>query len=94
MNGRCEVDERDFPMPITVFGIPVDLADIGEFRSAQAVCSNWRELQECIHALDETDLLKCMVVEKMDRNRANILNRLYSRYSAMRKNRERRELMS
>lgn len=91
---ETQFDERDFPKIVKVFGEELFVHDLSEFRSAQLACSNWRELQECIHALEEEDLLKCIAVEKMDRNRANILNRLYSRYSAMRKNRERRELMS
>ena len=62
-------------------------------KKCQAICTNYRDLQLHIMDLDETELLQCIVVERSYRKRANILTRLYARYSELRKNRERLELL-
>ena len=57
-------------------------------------CSNWNVLQMHIKEMSPEQLLIGMAVEKHGRNRINILSRLYARYANMRREEERRKLLS
>lgn len=55
-------------------------------------CSNYRDLNDKIMDMSIELLLTCIEFERKNKCRANILNRLYSRFTELRKNEERREL--
>lgn len=61
-----------------------------ELRKAECSCA--RDLNLHIMGMSKETLLQCIIVEKATRNRVNILTRLYSRFSELRKNEEKREL--
>lgn len=57
------------------------------------ILKSWATVQEVIAELeDEEELRWLMQAERNGTNRLRLLNRLYSRYSVVRKNREIREL--
>lgn len=57
-------------------------------------CSNFVELNNHIMNYTEEQILMAIYVEKTNKSRFNILNRLYSRYSSLRSSREKKELFS
>ena len=60
----------------------------------ESMCSNWSVLQKHINHLTQDELTLFMKLEKENRNRVNILTRLYSRYSKIRREKEMKKLMS
>lgn len=60
----------------------------------EAMCVNYAILQNYIMDLSQEDLLACIIAEKKSKNRVNILTRLYARFSELRKDKERREMLS
>lgn len=77
----------------TIFGQSVVVTGDEETKFKDA-CANYIKLQDVCMELSEDDIMKCIVIEKRNRNRANILTRLYSRYSNLRSRREKLELCS
>ena len=77
--------------PFHLFSFSYHITSNG-IAKCETACSNFRDLQTHIMDMSEEELLMCIAVEKAGRNRHNILNRLYSRYSILRKNRERLEV--
>lgn len=69
-------------------------ANPGREEDYERKCSNAGVLNENIMDFTEWDLRAAMYVENQKRKRSNILNRLYSRYSKVRSEREKRELYS
>ena len=67
------------------------LAD-SSVKKYKAICSNYRDLQEHIMHLTSAEIEACIAVERSDRKRFNILNRLHMRYCEIRKNNERAQL--
>lgn len=57
-------------------------------------CSNAGVLNDNIMTFSEWELRAAMFAEKNDRNRFNILSRLYSRYTKVRTEREKKEIYS
>lgn len=78
---------------VMIFNTCMEIQD-DDYDECKALCSNYSDLNLHIMSMGEDQLLMCIAVEKNERNRANILNRLYARYSEIRKAYERRELMS
>lgn len=58
------------------------------------VCPNWPVLSKHISHLTEQELVKYIKIEKESLNRTHILQRLYSRYSKLRRERETKALLS
>ena len=77
----------------SIFGVKLEFEN-GEFEKFQSLCTNHLTLQENVMDFDKIQILKAIVVEKADRDRTHILQRLYSRYSRIRQKEEKRELMS
>lgn len=55
-------------------------------------CSNWKLLSSHIKKFDERELLALIIIEKEQADRPHILQRLYSRFSKLRRNKEVKEL--
>jgi len=73
----------------------LDAIDISDVRAAIArrEMSNWVKVAERIYSVeDELMLLTMLKVEVTTKNREYIVSRLYSRFSAIRNKREKREL--
>lgn len=75
----------------TIFGVKVEFT-AGDKEVCLAHCTNFLTLQDYCMDMTEDTLLKCILVEKQDRNRSNILGRLFARYGKLRHEREKREL--
>ena len=55
-------------------------------------CTNYLTMQEHIMEFSKEQIIKAIVVEKLNRDRQNIINRLYARYSSIRQREEKRQL--
>lgn len=62
-------------------------------KTFEKILANWTVLQPKLKTLTEEQLLAAMLYERQKKNRLNILQRLYSRFSAIRSERERREVL-
>lgn len=77
------------------FGVKDQLkAEPGKKEELLRKCSNAGVLNDNIMKLSEWELRAAMFAEKHDRNRYNILSRLYSRYTKVRTEREKKEIYS
>lgn len=74
-----------------IFGVSFHIGT-GTELALKEMCSNYANLNEELHKLSEDEILMAIIIEKQTKMRSNIINRLYSRYSALRKHRERVEL--
>lgn len=54
---------------------------------------SWRKLQAVLNQLNEAEVLAMLEDERQGARRASILERLHMRYSVLRTNRERIEIM-
>ena len=54
---------------------------------------SWRKLQAVLNQLSEAEVLAMLEEERQGARRASILERLHMRYSVLRTNRERIEIM-
>ena len=54
---------------------------------------SWRKLQAVLNQLSEAEVLTMLEEERQGARRASILERLHMRYSVLRTNRERIEIM-
>ena len=54
---------------------------------------SWRKLQAVLNQLSEAEVLAMLKEERQGARRASILERLHMRYSVLRTNRERIEIM-
>ena len=55
---------------------------------------NWRELNEQLNQMAETEVKALLDVELVDRQRVTFVERLHQRYCALRATRERAEMMA
>lgn len=75
-----------------IFGISVDFAN-GDVERFKSYCANHLSLQEVIMTLSEEEIIKAILIEKSEKERLHILQRLYSRYGKLRLQREKKELI-
>lgn len=57
------------------------------------ICTNYVDMNYKLQDLTQQQILQCIEYERKNRRRANILNRLYTRFNSLRKNQERLELL-
>lgn len=55
---------------------------------------NWRTLNENINSFSEEELKEMIYAELQDRKRSSILERLHQRFTVVRANRERLEILA
>ena len=78
------------------YSIPWNKVEIEQHDADEYVekCSNWVNLQSHITELKEKKLLIFIKIEKEGLNRTHILQRMYSRYAKLRRERESKALFS
>ena len=60
----------------------------------KAALKNWRELNKQLYNLREDQVAALLEIEKKGQKRITVLERLHQRYTALRSQRERKELLN